>query len=382
MGFITVERHVFYLRPKKYETTGQHHMWVENLRLPWGQGDTARTVGYLDDAQFGALAGKVTSGRTADGMAQFFLGKSYKHPNLMVARVTASDFLSRNEISEHLFNQFKHQLKDLSSLGQGDIPEDEDEKFLTHAQRMARYRTGGQTSGVRHVQAPLRSAGDMYRPHYSKHYFNTAWLLVDPTRPGRQMTSKDRVVRIAKQELRGKFSQVLFPDQRVKKMDTGAIVVLGVGYMLQYWQKRLPPQDVRWLESVQQRVRKHLGAAMKVSTGRVDATQTWYAMGKHQMPPRSTRFKTTEKGRVRRYTTFRPGIGITTTKPTDEFRLRPLFTVKARNIEAAKDAGERYIARLIKKPSTAEQGYDLEASWYASGKKIVSLAAVRMLRKQ
>lgn len=380
MGIITVERHVFFLQAKEY-SGGQVQMWVRNVRLPWGKGTSTRTVGYLDDAQFGALSKRV-GGQDIENMKRFFLGKGFAHPNLIVARVAESDFFTRPEMGKRLFDQFKQQLKGISFSGQGDIPEEEDERFLTHAQRMARYKTGGPRTGSRSVAKPLRGPEQMYRPHYSQHYFNTVWLLVDPTRPGRQTVPKDRAIRLAKKVLGTRFSNILFPDQRKKVMDKDSIVILGVGYLMQYWQKRVPSYDVRWLESIQARVRKHLGAELKITKGRVDPTQTWYAMGKQEMPPISQRFQTTKQGRVRHYKTFRAGHGLVSASPEAQFSLKPLFTVKARNIVAAKDAAERKLVKMIRNPSTAEQGYDFEAAWYAANRKMVSLAAVRMLKNQ
>lgn len=377
MGIITVERHVFYLQPQEY-AGGRVHMRIRNRRLPWGQGST-RTVGYLDDAQFGGLARKV-GGHDIQNMKNFFLGTGFGHPKLIVARAGANDLHSRSEISKKFLTQFKGKFK--STTGVISNPAlDEDDRFLTYAQRMARYKAGGPTSGSREAK-PVRGAEQMYRPHFPQDVFNTAWMVVDPTRPGRQVVPKDRALRLAKQVLGTQFATVLFADTREKIMTKDVVVVLGVGYVLQYWQTGQPRYDVRWLESVQARVRKHLAGAIKPRAGRLDPTNTWYAMGKHEMPVMSQRYQTTKQGRVRRYQTFRKGVGLAPSKPIEQFRLKPLFTVKARNIIAAKEVAERKIEKMIRNPETAEQGYDFHAAWYAASRKMISLAAVRMLKNQ
>jgi hypothetical protein len=355
-------------------------MRVRNIRLPWGQGNTARTVGYLDDAQFGGLARKV-GGHDIQNMKNFFLGVGFGHPKLVVARMTANDFHSRTDLAKKFFAQFKGKFKSSTGVVSNPALDEDDERFLTYAQRMARYKAGGTRAGAREAK-PVRGPEQMYRPHLPQEQFNTAWSIIDPTRPGRQVVPKDRAIRLAKKVLEPRFANVLFADTRQKIMTKDVAVILGVGYVLQYWQTGQPRHDVRWLESVQARVRKHLAGEKKPGSARLDPTNTWYAMGKHEMPVLSQRFQPTKQGRVKRYQTFRKGVGLAPTKPSEQFRLRPLFTVKARNIIAAKEAAERKIEKMIRNPNTAEQGYDFHAAWHGANRRMVSLAAIRMLKKQ
>jgi hypothetical protein len=292
-------------------------------------------------------------------MKNFFLGVGFGHPKLVVARMTANDFHSRTDLAKKFFAQFKGKFKSSTGMISNPALDEDDERFLTYAQRMARYKAGGTRAGAREAK-PVRGPEQMYRPHLPQEQFNTAWSIIDPTRPGRQVVPKDRAIRLAKKVLETRFANVLFADTRQKIMTKDVAVILGVGYVLQYWQTGQPRHDVRWLESVQARVRKHLASELKPGQ----------------------RFQPTKQGRVRRYQTFRKGVGLAPSKPGEQFRLRPLFTVKARNILAAKDAAERKIEKMIRNPDTAEQGYDFHAAWYGANRKMVSLAAIRMLKKQ
>lgn len=384
MGYITVERQVIYLRAKPYSgDKAQTHLWVETRRIPWGNDTTARSVLYMDDDLFGGVTGKV-NGQSIEAMKRFFLGEGAKYPKLLVADVSAQDLMSKTEISKKFFEGYKRQLKDVSNIGvPAQNPLDEDSSFKL---KMARYRLGRSPAGTRVLTRPVRGVEKHYKAHFGKHYFNTVWTVYDPTKPGKQKIPKDRALRLAKSVLNTKFANVLYQGHRghQKLMDKDSVVILGVGFMLQYWDKTPAPDVVR-LADVDRRVRIYTHNAFKGLKKEEHVTrdpgQIWYAIGKYKLPILSTRFKPTSKGRVKRYATLRSGHGIVSIRPDEEYKFTPLFTVKGKNMADARENAERKIEGMRKIPGLKEKALDLGNAWNAANRKMVSKNALKMLQR-
>jgi hypothetical protein len=337
----------------------------------------------MDEEQFGGVQGRV-DGQSLDAMKNFFLGRGYPHPKLIVASVTDNDLMSKKEIGQTLVANYKQDIRELSNTGvRLDSPFLGEEDFAT---QMARYHQGDQETWSREA-ASIPGKEQYYKPEYPKHGFNTIWLLYDPTRPGRQMLPKDRAIRLAKTVLRDSFATKLYRGHRgrQKLWEKNTPVILGVGYMLQYWVKNPAPDAVR-LESVDQRVRAYLSRVLpssrrsEVSSG----AQVWYALGLRELPKQSMRYEPTPGGRIRRYTTFRPGVGITTARPDETARYVPLFTVQGRNLEDARERAERKLYRMIKGPDLKLKNlaYVWDREWSAANRKLVTRNSLQMLQQR
>jgi hypothetical protein len=338
----------------------------------------------MDEEQFGGVGGRV-EGQSIEAMKNFFMGRGYNHPKLIVASVTAQDLMDKAAVGTRLFNAHKrNHLQQIDSAGVPVQEDDDDDDFNL---RMARYRLGRTGAGSREAP-PLKTKSQYYKPHYPKHGFNTIWMLYDPTRPGKHRLPKDRVIRLAKELLQDKFATKIYRGHRgrQKLWDTYTPVILGVAYMLQYWVRNPAPDAVR-LESVDRRVRAYLQKALLKKRKDIEpsgAGITWYAIGLRKLPVPSKRYTPTPQGNIRRYTTFRPGKGILTSRPDEHERYVPLFTVKGRNLEDARNRADAKIDRLVNDPNPqiSDRALDWSREWGRANRKMVTRSSLQMLQKR
>jgi len=398
MAVITVERQLIYAEAKNYsvdfekaKSFPQVHLRVRCIRVPWGQG-VSRTIGYMDDAHFGGFPElKQFIAEEPHKIKDFFLGVGHAHPKLIVADVQMSDLYSRPEICKKLGDKYKQGLAS-ETFPEHPLPSRFEEGVwdrLTPEEKIKYYRPPG--SRVRWRKD--RPKQFPYKFEYPNIRGDEVWLLVDPTSPGREGITHRTAVELAKRYLGREVNPELFKGMSgdSKIFDMTGITVLGVGYLLRYWTRRYPPDQVLWLESVQQRVRTYLTKALRrtwsftPAYSRIDTEKTWYAMGVSKIPPLSQRYMPTASGRIRNYMTFEPGVGF---KPPD-FRgaksevLKPLFTVKARNRGEATLKANQKIKQLVDSTNPRENalGAELVWKWSAGGHQVIPRVAVAYLQK-
>jgi hypothetical protein len=130
---------------------------------------------------------------------------------------------------------------------------------------------------------------------------------------------------------------------------------------------------------MQMRVKNYMAEAGQVR--RQVATNEWYALGVKDAPVFSRRMRKSERtGLIRRYHTFEPGRGVTPLAMRSKTQIKPLFVVKASNVEAARRAAEQYIDRLIADPVRGEHGTDLSNRFMAGGRRMISRTAWELYR--
>ena len=393
MGLITVERHIFYLEPKVFVEIGQRggeqsHLLVRSIRTPWGHG-TTRTVGYLHDDQFGGIVGKV-GGQSIDSLRDFFLGMGRNtHPKLIVANVTASDLMTKTDAARTIFKKYTATVDKPAAQGRVTALT-RGLKEESYKDALAAYMRGGpiRKTKVKKFKTP-------YKAEFPKQPFNTVWLFQDPTKPGRTTMTPRAMFELGKETIPVPHTQELFQGmQGGRKMyDPKKITILGVVYMLQYWEKNVPA-DVHWLESVQQTVRPYITKAMQSdsttptyrtrgnSPTRVAraAEQTWYVMGSFELPAQSERFKLTPGNRVRKLRTFRPGMGFSTSGYNDQTAIKPMFTVQGRNVTDAKNRAQALITRNMYAGDSVKWE-KIEQRWWDTGRQVLNREVAKRLHR-
>lgn len=387
MGFITVERHVFYLQAKEHREEGkvrtgtQTHLRVRSIRVPWGH-RTARTVGYMDDGQFGGVNFKI-QGRTIEGMRDFLFGRGYQHPKLIVADIRPEEVVTKTDIAKKFFGEYRNKLNRISYGANSESPfqesyEDEYQKFVQDLALKSQERRT--THAI-----PTRS--DNYAVKYPQHAFNSAWMFADPTWPGRRTVSHREAVTLGKSVLDMEIVPEIFNKMsgRQKMYNLRGATILGVAYKLHYYQNSQPADIVTWLESINQRVRTYMAKAMKrqpvTHEGPVGAVK-WYALGHYDMPSARKRYAMTPRERLRTYKTFRPGVGFSAPKLEGEKgMLKPLFVVDGRNVEDARNRAQQFLYKMIMNsdPDVSIRGSELEEKWHLAGRKMVTRDTVARL---
>lgn len=386
MGIITVEKHIFYAEAVKYTSQSdadfsRTHLRVRTIRIPWGQG-SARTIGYLDELQFGGTPEKVLIS-SVEVTKRFFLGMGFDHPKLIVADVGLSDLHTRQEIEQFFVAKYKQKITQ-KIYPERVVPNVAESIWdrLPDSDRVLFHR---ESSGSRVVKpsGQNKPSTAFHKFEYGPVVPGEVWLLIDPTYSGVRGVAYDTVVDLAKEYLNRPVEQTLFQkmDKKTKVFDTNGIIVLGVAYRLQYWRQRLPREPVQWLESVQRRVRGYLHGAIhshhKVETPepKFKTLDIWYAMGNFELPQKSKRTSPN-------YPTFRKGKGFVPAQETEKEALRPLFTVKARNREDAVQKAEEVIWLKINNPATAVTWGDVSHKWYAAGQLMVPRLGVTRFNLQ
>ena len=172
-------------------------------------------------------------------------------------------------------------------------------------------------------------------------------------------------------------------------MDMDSVIILGVAYRLDYRQNQVPVDAVS-LEGIDSRVRKYFLPFLQKIDSEVDvskaknqgAIRIYYALGKKPLPSRKERWKPTPSGRVRKYSTFRKGKGFEPIAPGWKSNVVPLFTVKARNIDAARMSAQNMINRKRWSRDLKErsQWLDYGEQWYDNGREMITVGALRMLQ--
>lgn len=388
MGFITIERHVFFIKPQEYDG-GQNHLWVRNLRVGMGR-ESARSVVYMDDSMFGGLPHKV-GGNDINKLRDFFMGKGYPFPKLIVANVRADELHTRTDMQKIMFERYKVAFRKTAGSTQGmpminiwDREKDLKEAAMTKAQELAREKVGSREAGV--IPSPL----DMHRPHYQPEYFNQVWLLADPSKPGRVIVPPARAKALGRSVLDRNYKHVLYMDDRNGKrpvMDHDSVIILGVAYMLDYRQNQMPLDAVH-LESIDSRVRTYMAPFINKHFGgdpeREDIVRKYYAMGLKALPPKSERWRDTPRGRIRKYRSYHKGVGIRPMRPGQENRILPLFVVSARNPDLAKIQAQNIINRGVGHPDPVkrERWLDIESAWHANGRQVLTVGALKLLKPE
>lgn len=401
MGFITVERHVFYVVPHEYAGE-QTHLHVKNVRLPMSRQSADRTIKYLDDSVFGALP--FSRGiKTEESIKDFYLGKGHPWPKLIVANVTRNELYTRPEMKKLMFQRWKQHMNRGAqqglSVNQPQFPKLEESKWggwsddrQTHAQRMAAFHKKTELSAQGSREKHLGMHGDDHRPHGSQQVmYNEIWLLPDPSKPGKVLVPDSRMRLLAKQVFSSSatFKNVVIAKNagRNEIIEQGAVILLGVGYKLHYHHKRAPI-DAVVVPAVYDRVHAYLSKFMKKAgtvgdNPNAGAINTYYALGTKELPARSKRYKATPRGRVRKYATFHGGKGIQPVAPGASHQMVPLFTVKARNIDEAQMKAQmllnrkRWLADLNERDKWVQYGLQ----WYESGRRMITVGAMRMLNR-
>jgi hypothetical protein len=385
MGIITVERHVFYAEAVEYNSPGnpdfsRMHLRVRNIRVPWSHGE-ARTIGYLDELQFGGTIEKVPIA-TAGITKRFFMGEGFNHPKLIVTAVGIQDLHDKQEMGKLLVTRYKARLNQhnfpervvprvIESVWDK-LPDDEKAAFARPA------------SGSRLVRPSTanKPVSYLHKFEFGPVVPGEVWLLVDPTYPEKRGVTYETAVDLAKEHLGRPVETTLFQhmDKNAKVFNTEGVIILGIAYRLQYWRQRLPKEPVQWLDSVQRRVREYLRHALHANKpfqpqAKFRTLEFWYAMGDFSLPIKSVR-DASSTFRGIHHPTFKPGRGFVTAAHTDETALRPLFVVNARDREEAVKKAEELLWKNINDPAKAVRWGELSNKWYAAGQLMVPRSGI------
>jgi hypothetical protein len=256
----------------------------------------------------------------------------------------------------------------------------------------------------------------------------SAWMIADPTKPGRSRISHATGLRLARQfystlkvvgspkkflaeedfeslmaAYRGEQRKTGSRESKFRRKDykkkyRDASLFLGIVFVVRFWPSKLP-LDLYWSEGIQRRVRAHLAKelnqrktgympvhpmqrAMRVGQPMPQrGMYDWYVMGAKEAPQISARLAQTKSGRVKPLHTYEVGRGFRRLHTSDRETLKPLFVVRGRNVDAAREAANRKIDAMIANPATSEQGYMFDKQWARSGQKVISRAALQKYRE-
>jgi len=308
MGFLVVERHVFYAEGKEFadpRSAGQTHLFLRHRRVPW-ENSNYKTVMYLPASQLSVPPS--SGGRVAgiDRMREYLLGsEQYKHPKLIVADIhSPQEIMTKSQLGKLLVQSY--------------------------AQRYSAFAR----------QHTIRKPNDKG---------NEAWFIFDPSRPGRQGLKRDTYLRLAKEVLpKEAISRKMYTknEGRRRRYNTDNIVVLGMGYRLAYYHG--PTSDLADLghdERLQQRLNKFLSqqAGSSTETGK----EPWFVLGKIKIPVPSVRVHPTPLGRERRILTYRHGRGLQIPSKEEQSATRPMFLVLARTEQEAKEEARKRFKKML-----------------------------------
>jgi hypothetical protein len=336
-------------------------------------------MGFVDDSQFGGLdrPGNIKS---FESLRDLLLGKQH-YPKVIVADIPPGEIWKKQDLLVKLVNQYN-----------------------------LRNRTS-------------------YKPHFSSWMeLRSAWMLADPTKPGRSRVSYPTGLRLARHffstlNVIGSSKKFLaeedfesmlaayrgeqreagsreskFRQKNYKKKYQDVSLFLGIVFVVRFWPSKLP-LDLYWSEGIQRRVRAHLAKELQqrktgympvhpmqraMRVGRPMPQRgmyDWYVMGAKEAPLTSNRLAQTKSGRVKPLHTYEPGRGFRRLHVTDRETLKPLFVVRGRNVDAAREAADKKIEAMIMNPATSEQGYMFAQQWARSGQKVISRTALQKYRE-
>jgi len=333
MGFLVIERHVFYATGKEYadkRSAGQTHLLLRHRRASW-ENSYYKSVVYLPSSQLSTPPS--AGGRMAgiDTMREYLMGhKRYAHPRLIVGDIhTPQEIMTKSQIGQLLVGA-----------------------YAKHSSAFAREHT---------IRKP-------------KDKGNEAWFIFDPSQPGRKVLKRDTYLRLAKTVLpKDAIRRKMYTGKegRRRRYDTDKIIVLGMGYRLAYYHG--PTSELADLgtdNKLQSRVNQFLGkqAGSLGATG----TEQWFVLGKFKTPYASVRVRPTPQGRKRKVLTYRHGKGLRPLAKEENTAIRPLFVVHARTEKAAKEEAQKRFVQMMGTDATQRRNAVLQhEKWVDTGKAVI-----------
>ena len=332
MGFLVIERHVFYVLGKEFadkRSAGQTHLFLKHRRVPW-ENSYYRSVMYLSASQ---LSIPPSAGGRAAGietMRKYLLGdRDYAHPRLIVGDIHAtSEIMTKSQIGQLLVGAYAKRYS-----------------------AFAREHT---------IRKP-------------KDRGNEAWFIFDPSQSGRKMLKRDTYLRLARGVLDIKIGPKLYKGEegRRRRYATDKIIIIGMGYRLAYYHG--PTSELSDLgedNKLQRRINSFL--AHQAGSTRESGGEQWFVLGKFKIPVPSVRAGLTPRGRKRRVVTYQHGRGLKPVTKEETSAIRPMFIVQARNEHDAKEEAQKRFSRMTRTGSVERRKAVLQyEKWFDSGKAVI-----------
>jgi len=337
MGFLVIERHVFYAEGKEYSdprSAGQTHLVLRHQRVPW-ENSFYKSVVYLSGAQ---LSTPPSSGGRAAGietMREYFLGsKKYAHPRLIVGDIhTPNEIMSKSQIGQLLVGAYAKRYS-----------------------AFAREHT---------IRRPTNRG-------------NEGWFIFDPSQPGRKALKRDTYLRLARAVVKEmsprkttRPKMFTSKDGRRRRYDTSKIIVLGMGYRLAYYHGPTAElADMGADNKLQRRVNQFL-SRQAGSVGEAGKEQ-WFVLGKFKTAYASVRARPTPRGRQMKVLTYRQGKGLRPVAKEESTAIRPLFVVNARTEQEAKEEAQKRFSQMMNTASVQRRKAVLQQEkWIDSGEAVI-----------
>lgn len=333
MGFLVIERHVFYVQGREFadkRSPGQSHLFLKNRRIPW-ENSYFKSVVYLPQSQLSDTP-PGPGGRSAgiETMRQYLMGgERYGHPRLIVADIhSPQEIMTKSQLGQVL--------------------------LASYAQRYSRF------SKEHRVRRPNERG-------------NEAWFLFDPSRPGRKGLKRDTYLRLAQQVLpKEAIARKMYKgmEGRRRRFNLDKIIVLGIGYRLAYYHG--PTSSLADLGTDTKLQRRVNGFLAQQAGVRGEEGEQWFVLGKFKTPKVSVRPKPTPLGRKRRIVTYQHGVGLRPVNVKEHQAIRPLFMVVAKSENEAKEAAQKRFEKMLKaNPSRRRELVLLHEKWLDSGKAVL-----------
>lgn len=334
MGFLVIERHVFYAMGKEYEdkrSAGQTHLLLKHRRVSW-ENSFYRSVIYLPASQ---LSIPPAAGGRAAGIAtmrEYFLGGGrYSHPRLILADIhSPNEMLTKSQLGGLLVGAYAKRYSAFSR---------------EHTIRRAKDRG------------------------------NEAWFIFNPSRPGRVGLKRDTYLRLAKEVFspKGIVAPKMYKgtEGRRRRYETDKIIVLGMGYRLAYYHGPTSELvDMGTDHRLQRRVSQFL--ARQAGSAHESGAEPWFVLGKFVVPYPSHRERPTPRGRTRKFLTYQHGRGLRPVAKEESSAIKPLFIVHARDEREAKEEAQKRFSQMMGDSSAERRKAVLQhEKWVDSGNAVI-----------